>query len=178
MRGEEGSLLFFALKYAELPPHARRRGKMGSRAIAATGITSACAEKSRAGLQFPVIAWNYLRMRGEESPGTRTPTGSKELPPHARRRVMWERNGDEFLGITSACAEKRQQDIQSHIYHWNYLRMRGEESSFTKKLPTRLELPPHARRRALGDVFQCHISGITSACAEKRYAGAYGVSRH
>ncbi len=75
---------------AELPPHARRRGKTDLYAKGAEGITSACAEKSPAPSAGTKISRNYLRMRGEESGARGDGRKATELPPHARRRGFEE----------------------------------------------------------------------------------------
>ena len=55
---------------------------------------------------------------------------------------------------------------------WNYLRMRGEEMR-PQKIPIHhVELPPHARRRAVVKPATAKAQGITSACAEKSVAEA------
>ena len=50
----------------------------------------------------------------------------------------------------------------------NYLRMRGEEMLIARIDRRRMELPPHARRRAIWPWSFPTMNGITSACAEKR----------
>ena len=148
MRGEEQPAQAATGCKPELPPHARRRGKIKRALLAITGITSACAEKSL--FWVSVRAWlrNYLRMRGEELYPSRISLIFWELPPHARRR-----DGDECYefsvhGITSACAEKRIQLRVFKFHFRNYLRMRGEELAIV--------------------LVSAVITGITSACAEKR----------
>ena len=66
MRGEEVIFEPPAVLGMELPPHARRREAFFSIGHGALGITSACAEKSLLCAWKKCIAWNYLRMRGEE----------------------------------------------------------------------------------------------------------------
>ena len=106
-------------------------------------------------------------MRGEELPYAAHTTARRELPPHARRRVLaaW---GFAFpQGITSACAEKRVSASKVPAILGNYLRMRGEEWSQSTTPRHQLELPPHARRRGLECCEHVIDDGITSACAEK-----------
>ena len=47
--------------------------------------------------------------------------------------------------------------------------MRGEECRRQWHTPLRMELPPHARRRAARARMEVELRGITSACAEKRW---------
>ena len=86
-------------------------------------------------------------MRGEEFAAAEAKKGTKELPPHARRRGSG----------TGTCPTPS----------WNYLRMRGEETSARYWLGISWELPPHARRRGGLGVVEHPAFGITSACAEK-----------
>ena len=171
MRGEEHWRQQAWGKKWELPPHARRRVFSRRAKSSSRGITSACAEKRMHSVRLIRLWWNYLRMRGEERrifPGR---SWSKELPPHARRRAGCSAVKPNCLGITSACAEKRA--VLSAVFRapWNYLRMRGEESSWAAISGNSLELPPHARRRGVITVFRFEVCGITSACAEKRQDG-------
>ena len=67
MRGEEAGLLTLLDRGQELPPHARRRAFNTMPSVDRFGITSACAEKSTDSNSVILQAWNYLRMRGEET---------------------------------------------------------------------------------------------------------------
>ncbi len=88
-------------------------------------------------------------MRGEEASPHVDTRVIRELPPHARRRAPGFTSGGRLKGITSACAEKRQ-DIQGREREiGNYLRMRGEEQRLLGAQPPMPELPPHARRRGV-----------------------------
>ena len=148
MRGEELPINELCGGHVELPPHARRRVHHGFVLRVLRGITSACAEKSPAGMKPKPPMWNYLRMRGEElSPASSAPI-CLELPPHARRRELVPHFYAGTFGITSACAEKSVPGGSFHHNSGNYLRMRGEESGSRLSLGRAGELPPHARRRA------------------------------
>ena len=167
MRGEESLSYQNTAARMELPPHARRRVDLVPQWNIGVGITSACAEKSGAASFACMAARNYLRMRGEEGVvlaqadtegnylrmrGEEWNCGSaflalRELPPHARRRVVAYLSADGVDGITSACAEKRSLFLAAGVRPRNYLRMRGEECKLLGKSRSSVELPPHARRR-------------------------------
>ena len=149
MRGEEFVLQPSPAFKAELPPHARRRGGAEANTGPNNGITSACAEKRFSQYRSPWLFRNYLRMRGEEYPPGSLIIPPSELPPHARRRVPSTMAHAAMHGITSACAEKRVPEPRKESRSRNYLRMRGEETGRIGKRRTMVELPPHARRRAL-----------------------------
>ena len=114
-----------------------------------------------------LVDWNYLRMRGEELITRKLSPACTELPPHARRRVLEQSVSANRAGITSACAEKRDNARSDAVPPRNYLRMRGEElpALTITRLPK--ELPPHARRRDPHTPRKESHHGITSACAEK-----------
>ena len=105
-------------------------------------------------------------MRGEELYIGNMASENPELPPHARRRVTMSRGEVSDRGITSACAEKSVHRQVNSLFPWNYLRMRGEESFPASSDSPFLELPPHARRRAIPISHVSPNLGITSACAE------------
>ena len=94
-----------------------------------------------------------------------------ELPPRARRilifwipRVMW-------VGTTSACAENTHATPAPAPANGNYLRVRGEYA-FQTILTIRVqELPPRARRIRVIIQLDHGLSGTTSACAENTYEG-------
>ena len=131
MRGEESDFRPWAFPLPELPPHARRRADDDRRGIVRAGITSACAEKRKDMLAVSRCCWNYLRMRGEEHHHPYLHKSGLELPPHARRRGMNDCDFFTFAGITSACAEKSQGYQCFSFPAGNYLRMRGEELSWS-----------------------------------------------
>ncbi|EEI64042.1 hypothetical protein HMPREF0293_0487 [Corynebacterium glucuronolyticum ATCC 51866] len=66
MRGEELSVSRAMGVFVEIPPHARRRARVGGGITTTTGNTSACAEKRNSKITKVHIVWKYLRMRGEE----------------------------------------------------------------------------------------------------------------
>ena len=147
MRGEEEKPRSATSQTRELPPHARRRVRSANHRRRPRGITSACAEK-RAGLRLtPRPRRNYLRMRGEEAIKSTIVGPGTELPPHARRRASIYDKCCAWTGITSACAEKSENNPAPQHHQRNYLRMRGEEFARLAVPGLLVELPPHARRR-------------------------------
>ena len=127
MRGEESKRAFCGYSMRELPPHARRRARLGAKGPPALGITSACAEKSYRRARGSCRPGNYLRMRGEEFHLIVKHPIPQELPPHARRRDVIYTDGKSEERITSACAEKSELHLYPAGTGRNYLRMRGEE---------------------------------------------------
>ena len=89
-----------------------------------------------------------------------------ELPPRARRIPAVSGSIESGFGTTSACAENTMATIVPTSSLWNYLRMRGEYNRGRRYFPSRLELPPHARRIPLLIGNNVDIPRTTSACAE------------
>ena len=109
---------------------------------------------------------NYLRVRGEYSCGMMRKGIAWELPPRARRILLWDDEEGDCLGTTSACAENTPPSSPWPNSNWNYLRVRGEYDSCHDSSFLKMELPPRARRiPVLGDK-RSFYGGTTSACAE------------
>ena len=153
----------------ELPPHARRIQRLEKLITGYPGTTSACAENTLMVSGTGSGTGNYLRMRGEynSTPVNRRPPA--ELPPHARRILLFPVAASLSTGTTSACAENTPRGGGCADFLRNYLRMRGEYSNTALKVSGSTELPPHARRIQTGTAARFAIPGTTSACAENTY---------
>ena len=89
----------------ELPPRARRIQTKGLGMGTVAGTTSACAENTHQQFPWPPNAWNYLRVRGEYVYRGGTSERPGELPPRARRILLFPGKCGRHPGTTSACAE-------------------------------------------------------------------------
>ena len=150
----------------ELPPRARRIHPRLSSACSRLGTTSACAENTNQRSYRTTDIGNYLRVRGEyPSSGCRALTCT-ELPPRARRILVWPCSKLVMPGTTSACAENTMLCTIITSLIWNYLRVRGEYvMTFWMDFKI-LELPPRARRIHKITAIDDNKNGTTSACAE------------
>ena len=92
-------------KHTELPPRARRIQLLGGVVDGTRGTTSACAENTLEADAALIVAWNYLRVRGEYGSPVLETRGPLELPPRARRIQYDPELVDGVRGTTSACAE-------------------------------------------------------------------------
>ena len=136
------------------------------------GTTSACAENTHGSYYTPLLAWNYLRVRGEYLIHSRVFERPQELPPRARR-IPWGSGGGFGLGgTTSACAENTALAEPSIPRVRNYLRVRGEYVDRLWGSFIGVELPPRARRILLLAADYKPAEGTTSACAENTATAA------
>ena len=150
----------------ELPPRARRIRQLGAHSIFPLGTTSACAENTHARGYHHARTGNYLRVRGEYSPGNVWYRSMAELPPRARRIHGARAILLTLRGTTSACAENTAPPHRGNPPLRNYLRVRGEYLSKIPREPHHGELPPRARRIPGKVVGMAGAGGTTSACAE------------
>ena len=89
----------------ELPPRARRIPEIVALVCGMIGTTSACAENTAAQLLRAYRIRNYLRVRGEYMRPGLMRRGFPELPPRARRILLFCFRFFAFIRTTSACAE-------------------------------------------------------------------------
>ena len=106
-------------------------GNVGEELFA--GTTSACAENTTDDTETINMHGNYLRVRGEYATPSSPAKFTVELPPRARRIPSIRFDGVEPLGTTSACAENTILQILRPAKQRNYLRVRGEYSSSTRR---------------------------------------------
>ena len=113
-----------------------------------------------------MMSRNYLRVRGEYGLIERMQQIWQELPPRARRirtRVALVVGNDR---TTSACAENTANVRNARSDRSNYLRVRGEYTSFLLHMAKISELPPRTRRIHINfDLGEAPV-GTTSAYAE------------
>ena len=149
MRGEYVSLIGVAGFTVELPPRARRIPNPCAFADGVHGTTSACAENTSPRSGHRQKPGNYLRVRGEYFVGGFDLFEQQELPPRARRILLY---------VAEETYPPR-----------NYLRVRGEYSTLAACAGRLLELPPRARRiRSIRKTSSTNW-GTTSACAENTH---------
>ena len=85
----------------------RGKDRVGVAGVAVTGITPACAGKSRqCGCQVPG-GWDHPRMCGEKTFLEQTGPAGLGSPPHVRGKVIEALLLGDVAGITPACAGKR-----------------------------------------------------------------------
>ena len=110
------------------------------------GTTSAYAENTLLGYSVSTSRWNYLRVRGEYIHQAFSQRHSEELPPRTRRIHCANPPSGHQGGTTSAYAENTRPSFDPSQITRNYLRVRGEYTSFLLHMAKISELPPRTRR--------------------------------
>ena len=124
-----------------------------------------------------MIARDHPRVRGEEY---RIPQALPPLegsPPRARGRGENAMDSCGGEGITPACAGKSETTGRACRIYRDHPRVRGEETCTRASAGWPLGSPPRARGRAVDDLGQEPVGGITPACAGKRRPAA-GLEVH
>ena len=150
----------------ELPPRARRIHGVPATPLTLRGTTSACAENTTPPTPNIGPCGNYLRVRGEYGMVVGSSRGVVELPPRARRILIFFLSYLFHSGTTSACAENTSPAAVRASIAGNYLRVRGEYHYAGQTVSISRELPPRARRILNVRTARIRTSGTTSACAE------------
>ena len=166
VRGEYTLKILTTITSRELPPRARRIRISTGGVAWLVGTTSACAENTAGAVRHARAAGNYLRVRGEYRMWWRVASVRRELPPRARRILVYRHAPNLGEGTTSACAENTRIKHITYYATRNYLRVRGEYGHPTAGTALLQELPPRARRILHATLSQGKHRGTTSACAE------------
>ena len=117
-------------------------------------------------------------MRGEYDGITYSPDSGGELPPRARRILVFKDDSQVCVGTTSACAENTSAEKFEETLDRNYLRVRGEYLLVVSSLSALSELPPRARRIQHLTKHETYSIGTTSACAENTLGSVTAPARH
>ena len=167
MRGEKLEYFLLVKLLIGSPPHARGKGRRLTQRIKNLRITPACAGKR---CRRPAGSnWypDHPRMRGEKPSVSEKfghPSGS---PPHARGKEVVQYRCWVGIGITPACAGKRDVAGGEFQPRQDHPRMRGEKRYPLAACWLITGSPPHARGKVLGFFQVGGVAGITPACAGK-----------
>ena len=149
------------------PPRVRSRHVIPLSFGVILGITSACAEQTRACNTPRPHHRDHLRVCGAD----RDSLGYSGVMPGSPPRVRSRHPGSEYRyprsGITSACAEQTSWELQHSWSARDHLRVCGADQVDAVDVVAGEGSPPRVRSRLL--TFEHHqiALGITSACAEQ-----------
>ena len=149
------------------PPRVRSRHGPQPSQPGVEGITSACAEQTRARESPTTRHRDHLRVCGADGAGLVRVQDLPGSPPRVRSRRDDERHAGRPARITSACAEQTGGATELPICPRDHLRVCGADS-FMGACPFRRGgSPPRVRSRLGLQRHQHARRRITSACAEQ-----------
>ena len=152
MCGEKIELPCFSLRHQGSPPHVRGKGFRSRVCVRASGITPACAGKRTRRSPRAYLHRDHPRMCGEKSIRISPLMTTAGSPPHVRGKA-WSPVADAApLGITPACAGKREQAQARAPLNRDHPRMCGEKLLRQGESMLRLGSPPHVRGKDLESI--------------------------
>ena len=150
------------------PPRVRGKAGQCGRNFRYTGITPACAGKSRTGRFWPGIPWDHPRVCGEKPFSQLDSTVPPGSPPRVRGKGGSPHRERKATGITPACAGKSCPPQAPTFTRQDHPRLCGEKSGQGAKKKQQVGSPPRMRGKGTGGDDGTGHHGITPAYAEKR----------
>ena len=150
------------------PPRVRGKDVANFSQELVIGITPACAGKRRVLYAVSGAGEDHPRVCGEKSltdPGNAARWGS---PPRVRGKVRFGLVVCRAVGITPACAGKRQPSTACTWSSWDHPRVCGEKAAFHAWLCCIRGSPPRVRGKEARGELGGPLKRITPACAGKR----------
>ena len=158
------------------PPHVRGKRDWGLGAMGNTGITPACAGKTRDSGHSGRRTEDHPRMCGENTSFGVCGGVTSGSPPHVRgKRIHYEKVSVSW-GITPACAGKTGMLRCSIKPRRDHPRMCGENLTMNNETKRDVGSPPHVRGKPplLSDIRTAFR--ITPACAGKTLKNPYPIN--
>ena len=149
------------------PPRVRGKGTAPINVTSIRGITPACAGKSLIRPYSVKSSRDHPRVCGEKPKEPVVESYSAGSPPRVRGKVAVLVALRRHLGITPACAGKRQVGSQITGENWDHPRVCGEKSRSTCLGNCRVGSPPRVRGKAVELWAKQQGFRITPACAGK-----------
>ena len=145
MCGEKCFPLSDQQRFEGSPPRVRGKGGFPFLPLRLTGITPACAGKSRKSRYTLLSTTDHPRVCGEKSAGAYQGAAALGSPPRVRGKVysltLWVPHGR----ITPACAGKSFNTVIGKSVHEDHPRVCGEKFSVVPQLPQNVGSPPRVR---------------------------------
>ena len=154
-------------------PHMRGKVVMFIAIRTAQRITPACAGKSHWRLWRTGSSWDHPRVCGEKALSTFSSRKNSGSPPHVRGKGLRLCAVLRAGRITPACAGKRWLAFSCSSGKQDHPRMCGEKSTAPGRPSTRIGSPPHVRGKDTIFGACAQKTGITPACAGKRYSSSF-----
>ena len=167
MCGEKLQMLLVLLAYSGSPPRVRGKAVSGSCMQMVSGITPACAGKSKEPWRICEKQGDHPRVCGEKSGTVFSTFCIAGSPPRVRGKVRSYGSAVLLSGITPACAGKRGRERNAAPGYWDHPRVCGEKLSFPVHGHHHKGSPPRVRGKALVPFLPASRRRITPACAGK-----------
>ncbi len=152
------------------PPRVRGKDTGQTRYPALTGITPACAGKRYRADEISRPYGDHPRVCGEKRVASVPGSGARGSPPRVRGKVRQQVGRDAALGITPACAGKRQRPVLPVSSHEDHPRVCGEKYVHAAGGYPQKGSPPRVRGKGPSQAQPPRTAGITPACAGKSSA--------
>ena len=174
VRGEKRFCPACGTPVAGSPPRARGKVHHHRNGQKRSGITPACAGKSRILHRQPSPLWDHPRVRGEKQYAGAPPQTHAGSPPRARGKEQGGGREESEKGITPACAGKRLVRTSAICAARDHPRVRGEKGKTARPSAWLTGSPPRARGKELANQAHVSVSRITPACAGKSHTDRGG----
>ena len=106
--GEKRCSIWQILNCIGSPPRVRGKVVPSGNICTVSGITPACAGKSFSCFKSNTFKWDHPRVCGEKAAGIKPIKSGEGSPPRVRGKVPLNLSNACHLGITPACAGKRE----------------------------------------------------------------------
>ena len=146
----------------------RGKGTGGSCEMNTSGITPACAGKSLRIRTEITSTKDHPRVCGEKLLNGSGGLGDSGSPPRVRGKVGQLENHQMIVGITPACAGKRESEVFARGNGWDHPRVCGEKNNYYDLGQPKPGSPPRVRGKGCREYGKHQVARITPACAGKR----------
>ena len=157
------------------PPRVRGKGGVLTGRVGAQRITPACAGKSKPRRHGSPSAGDHPRVCGEKSNCIVLPQDDGGSPPRVRGKGVKDLLPWLCIGITPACAGKRDCKYFLGCGSRDHPRVCGEKSCGQSGRPEQAGSPPRVRGKVGQQPVIVVLTGITPACAGKRLKRSHRI---
>ena len=165
--GEKFSpIVFFSCSMGS-PPRVRGKGTRPAGFRSVRRITPACAGKRDVKTEDLSASEDHPRVCGEKKRSLLTSSQPRGSPPRVRGKATEFGIFHPGVGITPACAGKRQRRASACTWSRDHPRVCGEKQWFSRKAWAEPGSPPRVRGKAQDVKSDGQASRITPACAGK-----------
>ena len=170
MCGEKPTARSTTMSRLGSPPRVRGKGNTVEILDWTGRITPACAGKSIIRRTFFRFLEDHPRVCGEKFAPDYLDITATGSPPRVRGKGSTPPRALGHVGITPACAGKREKRVEKIPQIWDHPRVCGEKHSRAPAAHNDWGSPPRVRGKALEKPSTQYTRGITPACAGKSFS--------